>query len=311
MEWVGLLNQFCAGLNLASILFIIAAGFALVWGVLHIINFAHGSFYLMGAYMCYTLGQVFGGTSILFLLTLILAPIVVALVSFVVELVLFRRIYHQHMLYQFVLTFGLVYIFADLMKLTWGLTPYSLRRPDLLSGAVSFAGIAIPSYSLFAMGAACLTGIFLWFILHKTRFGKLVRAVHQDREMAGALGINVPRIRTTVFVIGSYLAGFGGAVAAGSQAIFPGIDVEVVILAFIVIIIGGPGGLAGPLVGALLIGLVEAFGIKILPQLAMAFIYILVVIVLLVRPWGLLGKEPVLGEEATTIKFWMRRQRHY
>jgi branched-subunit amino acid ABC-type transport system permease component len=291
MGWLAFYDQFLSGLNLASILFLIAAGFALVWGVLHIINFAHGSFYLIGAYMTYTLVQVFGDSGFAFFLALIFGPIAVALVSAVVEVFLFRRIYDAHMLYQFVMTFGLVYIFSDLMRLTWGQHPYSLKRPSFLSSSISFTGAKFPSYFLFTLVIACAAGLLLWIILHKTKFGKIVRAVHQDTEMAGALGINVPRVRTAVFVIGSYLAGLGGAVAAGSQAIFPGIDAEVTIVAFIVIIIGGPGGLGGPLVGALLVGLVEAFGIMVLPQFAVVFMYFVVVIVLLVRPWGLVGKE--------------------
>ena len=187
------------------------------------------------------------------------------------------------------------------MKLIWGVVPYSLKRPEFLGGAVSFSGVIFPSYFLFTIGVASLVALLLWFILHKTRFGKLVRAVHQDTEMASALGVNVLKIRTVIFMIGSYLAGLGGAVAAGSQGIFLGLESEIAVLAFIVIIIGGPGGVGGPLVGALLIGMVEAIGIIFLPQLSTAFVYILLIIVLYFRPWGLLGKEPVLGQKTYAL----------
>jgi branched-subunit amino acid ABC-type transport system permease component len=287
------LNQGLAGLNTASILFLIAAGFALVYGVLHILNFAHGSFYLIGAYVCYTFVHQFGSSPVGFLLSLILSPLVIALVSLVVEVFLLRYVYGRHILYQFALTLGLVYLFSDLMRLVWGTRAYSLRRPAFLAGSLDLGGAMIPVYSLFTLGVACLAGILLWVLLHKTMFGKRVRALHQDEEMAAMLGMNVPKLRSSVFVLGSYLAGVGGAVAAGAQTIFPGLDVEFAIIAYVVITIGGVGGAAGPLVGALLIGLAEAFGILVLPQLAVIFMYMLLVIVLIARPWGLVGKAPL------------------
>jgi branched-subunit amino acid ABC-type transport system permease component len=283
-------NQTVAGISEAAILFLVAAGFTLVFGTLHVLNFAHGSFYVLGGYVAFTVVRATTHATGSFVLALVIAPLVVGLAGAVVEIVLFRRIYDRDFLYQFLLAFGVVLVLADVMRFVWGTTQYSMARPALLSGAVFVFRQPIPVYTLFTIGMAGLAGLVLWLVLVKSRFGKIVRAIQQDREMARCLAINVPRICTTVFGVSCWLAGLGGAISAGSQPLVPGLEVEYVVLAFIVVILGGMGSLAGAAVGAATIGLIDSFGILFAPQLALFLSYVLLGIVLLARPWGLLGR---------------------
>jgi branched-subunit amino acid ABC-type transport system permease component len=281
--------QFISGLNSAAILFIMGAGLSLVFGVLHVLNMAHGSFYLFGAFAAVFITKSFAWGGTIFWLSLIFAPLFVGLLGGVVEVTLLRRVYGRHLLYQMLITFALIYVFSDIMKIIWGGAAYAVRKPQILIPSVLIMSRPVPIYSLFTIASAAVVALLLWAFLFKTKYGALIRAIEQDREMSEILGINTKRLSTIVFMMGTFLAGFGGAVAAGSQAIGLGLDVEVTIPAFVVALIGGMGNLAGAVVGALIIGMADAFGILILPELSLAFMYLILAIVLIIRPWGLFG----------------------
>lgn len=289
-DWSLFFQQTVAGISEGAILFLLAGGFTLIFGTLHVLNFAHGSFYVLGAYTSYTLVVLISRITGSFVIALVVAPVAIGLFGAAIEMILFRRIYSREFLYQFLLTFGLVLVLGDLVRLIWGTTQYSMARPGLLSGTSHILGQPIPVYTLFSIGMAALVGIILWLVLIKSRFGKLVRAIQQDREMATCIAINVPFMCTIVFAISCWLAGLGGAISAGSQPIMPGLEVEYSILAFIVVIVGGMGSLGGAAIGALIIGLADSFGVLLLPRLTLFFIYVILAVVLFVRPWGLLGR---------------------
>lgn len=292
MELAVLLNQLISGITRAAVLSIFASGLTLVFGTVRIINFAHGSLYMLGAYLCYTFVQLFMGTGASFWLALILVPIALALVGGIIEPLLLRRIYLEEHVLQLLLTFGLVYVLGDVVKIFWGTEVYSVSRPEVLAGAVQVLGAYIPKYNLFLILLAVLVFLVLWAVLYKTRAGWVIRAASADPETANALGVNVPMVFTLVFMLGAFLAGLAGAAVAPISAAALGMDVEIVILCFIVVIIGGPGSLLGAILAAILIGLVDSFGILVLPELTLVFIYILMAVVMIIRPSGLFG-EPV------------------
>ena len=220
----------------------------------------------------------------------------VALIGLVVEMGFLRFIYRSDPLYQLLLTYGLVLIFSDTVKLLWGAQNLSVRRPEGLEGSVAIFGQLFPSYNvLVLLPCSILTMIGLYVFMNHTSFGRIVRAATQDREMVGALGINVRLLYTTVFVIGAWLGGLGGAIAAPMGAIYPGMDFDVIIDAFIVVVIGGLGSMAGTALGALIFGLLRSFGILFVPEFETLFIFILMAVVLVVRPQGLLGRHVSSG----------------
>jgi len=280
------LDQLVAGLVSGMILLIIALGLSLTFGVLRIVNFAHGALYMVGAYITWStiarLGIPFWGATILSVACL-------AALGALIELILLRRIYRAELMMQLLLTFGFVYILTDASKFIWGLEYHSVSVPRLLSGTVSFAGASVPAYSVFMilMGLAVVLG--LWLVLHRTRFGLYVRALTVNREMTSALGINVRLVSTMVFALGIGLAGLGGALGAPIIAVAPGIEL-IIVDCFIVVVIGGMGSIGGTLVASLIIGVVSSFGICIIPQQALVIPYALMALILLVRPWGLFGR---------------------
>jgi branched-subunit amino acid ABC-type transport system permease component len=293
MEISLLINQLLSAITQAAVLSVIASGLTLVFGSIKVINFAHGSLYMLGAYLCYTLVSLFaatGGTS--FWLALILVPIALALVGGIIEVLLLRRIYLEEHALQLLLTFGLVYVLGDVVKIFWGTDVKSVSRPDFLAGVIQFSGAYLPLYNLLLILLAVVVFLGLWIVLYKTKVGWLIRASSADPETANALGVNVPLLFTLVFMLGAFLDGLGGAAAAPISAAALGMDVEIIILCFIVVIIGGPGSLLGAIVAALLIGVVDSFGILILPEFTMAFTYVLMAVVMILRPSGLFG-QPV------------------
>jgi branched-subunit amino acid ABC-type transport system permease component len=281
-----LVAQFFSGCSTASILFLVASGFTLIIGVLRVLNLAHGSFYLFAGFLSCSIAPITN-----FWVALMVVPILVALLGGVTEVVLFRRVYALREEYQILLSFALIYLFADLMKIIWRGRPYLAIRPAVLSGTVTIAQRPVPSYTLFTIGIAFLIGLLLWAYLYKTRLGNLTRAIEQDREASMTLGINVTKICTLTFVIAAWLAGIAGAVASFSRMMLLGVDAEVLISAFVVVVIGGMGSLAGSAIAALLVGMLTSYGILVMPQFASAFMFVLLAIVLLVRPWGLLGER--------------------
>lgn len=267
----------------------LASGLTLIFGVARVINFAHGSLYMVAVYLTYSFFHLFGAGGAGFWLSLLAVALSLALIGGAIEAGLIRRIYGREHLQQLLLTFALIYIIGDVVKFVWGITPKSVSRPPFLGGSIVIPGGSFPVYNLFIIGLAAGVGLGLALMLARTKLGWLIRAVAQDIEITDALGVNVPRLLTLVFMLGTLLVGVGGAAAAPLTAGALGMDVEIVILCFIVVIIGGAGSLLGAAVAALLVGVLEAYGILILPQFAVVFIYALMAVVMIIRPWGLFG----------------------
>lgn len=281
-------QQLLVGLSRTTILFIVSSGLSLVLGVLRIPNVAHGSLYMIGAFLAYSLTVFFGGGATGFWLALILAPLGVALISLAVERGLFCHLYEREHLMLLLFTFAFMLLFRDLVKLIWGSDYRSITAPDILQGSFSVLGMPFPKYNLFLLIIGPLVAIGLWLLTTKTKIGKISRAAAVDREMVGAVGINVSWVFAFVFVIGCFLAGLGGALVAPTQNINQGMDHTLIMEAFLIVIIGGLGNMWGALLGALIFGLTDSMGILVWPQFAIVFPYAAVIIVLILRPKGLL-----------------------
>ncbi len=282
-----LCHQILVGLSRTTILFIVASGLSLVLGVLRIPNIFHGSLYMIGAFLAYSVANFFGGSAG-FWLALIIAPLGVALISFIIERGVFCHLYERDHLMLLLFTFSFMLVLGDLVKLVWGSDFRSLSPPGILQGAFSIFGFPFPRYNLFLLIIGPLVALGLWFLTNKTKTGKIARAAAVDREMVGAVGINVSWVFASVFVIGCMLAGLGGALVAPTQNITQGMDHSIIIEAFLIVIIGGLGNIWGALLGALIFGLTDSVGILLWPQFAIVFPYMAVVIVLIFRPKGLL-----------------------
>ncbi len=278
---------FLNGLANGMLLFLISAGLTLIFGVMGILNFAHGSFYMLGAYLTFAL-VVQGKLPLIF--ALVFAPIIVALLGGIIEVLCLRRIYQQDVSFQLLLTFAFGLIINDFVRLIWGSAPLTIPPPQLWRANIEILERTYPVYNLLIILIAPIVGISLWLLLTRTRFGKIIRASAQNRIMAGALGINVPRLFTVVFMLGAWLGGVAGVLAAPLRTINPALAEQVIIDSFIVSVIGGLGSLPGSLIGALMLGQINAFGILIAPRAQVAFPFILMTITLLIRPRGLFGK---------------------
>jgi len=286
---VFLFIQFLNGLSLAMNLFVIAAGLTLILGILRVLNFAHGAFYMLGGYVAYTVVtrlDVAGS----FWIGVAAAGAVLAIVSWAIERTMLKRLYDRHHLYQLLFTFALVLIFGDLTRIIWGTGFLSISFPEGLDGATDLGLTYYPTYRLFLCVVGVVVALALWYAVNHTRWGRLVRAATQDREMLEALGVNVGMIYSVVFIIGSALAGIGGALAAPALALHPAMDAEMIVESFIIVIIGGLGSLWGAFIGALILGQLTAFGTVFLPDFELVLIYLMMVVVLIFRPWGLLGR---------------------
>jgi branched-subunit amino acid ABC-type transport system permease component len=281
-------SHFFVGLSRAMILFTVSAGLSFVLGVLRVPNVAHGSLYMIGAFSATSLSVLFGGGSLGFWLALILAPFVVALVSFIAERSLFRYLYRREHLMLILFTFALMLILGDLVKLAWGTDYRSIMPPPFMRGSVSIFGASFPRYNLFLLIIGPLVAVGLWLFTNKTKIGKLARAAAVDGEMVGAIGINVGWVFAFAFVLSCFLAGLGGSLIAPTLSISIGMDHDIIIEAFLIVIIGGLGNMWGALIGSLIFGLTHSFGVLFLPQFAIVFPYLAVAIVLLLRPKGLL-----------------------
>jgi branched-subunit amino acid ABC-type transport system permease component len=269
------------------ILFIVCAGLSFVLGVLRVPNIAHGSLYMIGAFATFSLSRVIAGSSG-FWIALLLAPLLVVLISLIAERALFCHLYQREHLMLLLFTFALSLILGDLVKILWGAEYRSVAAPTLLKGSISLFGSSFPRYNLFLIFIGLLVAIALWLFVNKTKIGKISRAAAVDREMVGMLGINVSWVFAAAFIIGCYLAGLGGALVAPTVSITLGMDHTLIIEAFLIVTIGGLGNMWGALVGSLIFGVTHSFGVLILPQFAIIFPYAAVVIVLLLRPKGLL-----------------------
>lgn len=285
-----LFGQFLGGLTAAMFLFLIASGLSLIFGILRILNFAHGSFYMIGAYLAWQLVHILGPATGSFWFAVFTSALAVALLGAAIERFLLSRLYGREELYQLLFTYALVLVLADSAKMIWGTQQLSVSRPPSLAGSMTLFGAVIPHYNLLIMLLGPALALAIWLVLHRTNIGRMVRAAALDREMLGALGGNVGRIYTTAFAAGSFLAGLAGALVTPIKTVVPGMDVEIIVEAFIVIVIGGLGSLWGTFIGALIYGQFLSFGILIFPRFSIFAVYALMAIILIIRPWGLFGK---------------------
>ncbi len=285
--------QFLNGLATASFLFMASAGLTIVFGVTRIVNFAHGSFYMLGAYIAYTLAGLFmdvayGATS--FWAAILLSAVIVGLLGILLEVVVLRRIYDAPELFQLLATFAVVLIVQDLVRMTWGGEDLLGPRAPGLKSFVVIMGRRFPEYELAMILAGPLVLGALWLLFHRTRFGVLVRAATLDREMVGALGVNQALLFTSVLFLGAFLAGLAGALQLPREPANPFMDVNIIVEAFVVTVIGGMGSVAGAFLAALLIGELQAFGILVFPKITLVLAFLVMAAVLIVRPYGLLGR---------------------
>ncbi len=285
-----LIGQCLVGLTAASFLFLVASGLSIVFGVLRVLNFAHGSLYMLGAYGAWQIMRWLGPSAEGFWLAALGSAVGVALVGGLMERLLLRHLYRREELYQLLLTYALVLIFADIARLLWGTQQLSVSRPRSLDGALQVFGTTLPHYNLFIVLLGPAIALGFWLLLNRTSTGRMIRAAALDREMLSALGADVGRLYTVMFMAGSFLAGLGGALITPVRGIVPGMDVEIIVEVFIVIVIGGLGSLWGTFLGAVIFGQVLAFGILILPGFSLFAVFALMAVILIVRPWGLLGR---------------------
>jgi branched-subunit amino acid ABC-type transport system permease component len=290
MEPSFLFGQFLGGLTAAMFLFLIASGLSLIFGVLRVLNFAHGSFYMLGAYLAWQIVRWVGPGGEGFWLAALGAALGVAVLGSVIERLLLRHLYGREELYQLLFTYALVLILGDVAKVTWGTGQLSVSRPPSLSGSLQLLGVTVPHYNLFIILLGPTIALLFWLLLQRTAVGRIVRAAALDRETLGALGADVGWIYTGMFFVGSFLAGLGGALVTPTQSIVPGMDVAVIVDAFIVVVIGGLGSFWGTFLGALVFGQVLAFGILVFPGFSIFAVSALMATILVVRPWGLLGR---------------------
>jgi len=281
-------SHFLVGLSRAMILFIVSSGLSFVLGVLRVPNVAHGSLYMIGAFAAYSVSVYAGGGTTGFILSLVLAPLLVGFISLIAERSLFRHLYQREHLMLLLFTFALMLILGDLVKMIWGADYRSIMAPKLLQGSTSVFGSPFPIYNLFLLVVGPVVAIGLWLFSNKTKIGKIARAAAVDMEMVGAVGVNVSWVFAFAFVLGCFLAGLGGALVAPTISVTLGMDHEIIIEAFLIVTIGGLGNMWGALVGSLIFGITHSFGVLFWPQFAIVFPYLAVVIVLTWRPKGML-----------------------
>jgi branched-chain amino acid transport system permease protein len=283
--------QSVSGLTAAMFLFLIASGLSLIFGVLRVLNFAHGTFYMLGAYGAFQFVQWIGDGRGRFWLAALGAAVGVAILGGLVERFLFRHLYGAEELYQLLFTYALVLVLSDAAKMLWGTQQKSVSAPPELAGkALSLFGATIPYYNLFIILLGPTIALVFWLTLQRTRVGRFIRAAALDRETLGALGVNVDALYTWVFVLASFLGGLGGALISPMRATTPGMDTEIIVEAFVVVVIGGLGSFWGTFFGALIYGQVLSFGILFFPRFSIFAVFALMAAVLIVRPWGLLGR---------------------
>ena len=278
---------FLHGLAYSGLLFLVSAGLTLVFGMMNVLNFAHAAMYMLGAYFSYSLLQATGQ----FWLSLMVCPTLLFAVGALIERFLLRRVHLFGHLHELLLTFGLAYIITEVVKWIWGNFPLAVNIGGLLGDTVEIIGITYPVYRIFIFVCAGFVGATMAFILYETRLGIILRAAVNDSEMVNALGFNVPLVFMGVFAFGAALSGFAGVIAGPLLTTYPGMAHDILIDAFVVIVIGGFGSLGGAVVASLLIGELQAFGVLLFPKLSVALVYLLMAAVLIIKPSGLFGEE--------------------
>ena len=283
-----ILIQTINGIVVGMILALVASGLTLIFGIMDVVNFAHGELFMLGAYIGYSVAVRTGS----FWLALILAPLATGALGAAFERTFLARLYvRQDAGAYLMVTFGLAIILAEAIRLTWGAQPLGVSIPDRLRGIVLVGNQPFPIYRVFLIAIGAAAALALWQFLERTRAGLLVRAVSQNAEMVHALGTDVRAVRTSVFAFGCAMAALGGVLAAPLVTAFLGMGSNVIIDAFVIVIIGGMGSFAGSIVGSLLVAFVQVFGAYYFEDLALALMYLLMLLVLILRPGGLLGKE--------------------
>jgi branched-chain amino acid transport system permease protein len=282
-----LLTQGVNALSQAALLFFLGVGLTLIFGIMRIVNFAHGTLYMLGAFVGYSLVRHTGS----YWAALFLAPLVVGVLGTAFELGILRRLYGRDAHAFLMVTFGLALVTGEAVRLIWGSDALQVPAPAALSGVIFLMDEPFPVYRLFLAGFGAVVAVAIWQLLERTRLGLLIRATSQNAEMVYALGTDVNLVRSAVFGIGCGLAAAGGVLAAPLVTAAHGMAATAVIDAFVIVIIGGMGSFLGSLIGALLVAFVQVFGNYYLPDFALAFMYLVMLLVLVVRPGGLLGKE--------------------
>jgi len=278
--------QILNGVSLGMLLFLLSAGFTMIFGLMQIINLAHGSFYLLGAYIGLMIMKATGNFS----LALLSGAVATTLIGLVIHRWLLRRYQKEH-LSQVLLTLGLLFLLGDLALYIWGPEPKVMPKPLFLGGAVQWGPVLYPKYRLAIILAGLFVAGLLWLFQEHTRFGAMVRACVDDLDMASAVGIKVPFMMACVFGLGAFLAGMSGVLGAAVLGVFPGVDFHVLLLAFIVVIVGGAGSLKGAFVASILIGLLDNFGKALFPEVSMFTLFAAMGAVLSLRPTGLFGRK--------------------
>lgn len=287
-----LVIQILNALLYASVLFLITSGLSLIYGVMGIVNVAHGSLYALGAYVTAWVVVQFVGVWPPWALLILLpsGAIAVALVGMALEPTLLRPFYKRPEEYQLLLTFGLLLVLEDVIRFIFGAHPLAADTPMNAFGTLTVLGLYYPGYNFFVIVVGILSAIGLWAFVYRTRFGVMLRATSQNMKMASALGLNVGRVYVFAFGIGCFLAGLGGAIVVPTQSAVLGMGLDALIIAFVVVVVGGIGSLQGALIGSLIVSFVRTAGVQFFPEIELAVLYLIAAIVLIVKPTGLFGK---------------------
>lgn len=285
MTFQAFIAQTLNGLSFGAVLFFLASGFTLIFGLMRITNLAHGGFYLVGGYIGITTVRVTGN----FFIALLVSSVAIMLLGLFTERVLLRRIRGQEKP-EVLLTIGLTFVLGDMALAIWGGDPTPIPKPDFLNGAMSFGGFLYPRYRIFVIACAVVVGAILFYVEKKTRWGAMVRAGVDDRETVAALGINIKAVFTGAFMFGALLAGFAGVIGGAFLTLLPGQDFEILLYALAVVIIGGLGSLRGAILGVIIVGLIDSFAKALVPELSFFTLFAPMAIILMVRPRGLLGR---------------------
>lgn len=273
------------GISYSALLFLLASGLSLIFGVMRIVNLSHGSYYLLAGYVGYSTMKFTHN----FLLGIAAGVVVIALIGILMERVFLRRV-SGYALGQVLITVGFALIFQDLALLIWGGDPFTIEAPKIFSGSLVLGGIYFPKYRLFMIGVAIIVGMGLWLFERKTRAGAIIRAIVDNVEMARGMGINAPVVSMGVYALGAGVAAIAGVIGGGFLSIYPGLDFEILPYAFVVVILGGMGSLEGAMLGSLIVGIVDNFGKAFFPELSYFTVFAPMVLMLAIRPMGLFGK---------------------
>jgi branched-chain amino acid transport system permease protein len=282
-----IINHMLHGLVYGMLLFVVSVGLTIVFGMMNVLSIAHAAFYMLGAYIAFSIISLTGN----FWLSLVLAPVIVGIVGYLVEYFLLRRVHSYGHGGELLLTLGVFFVIQELIKVFWGDFPRPLSTPALFAGKTSMGAISMSDYSLFIIVAGLIVCAVIMLVLQTTRIGIIIRSMVSDVKMTGMLGINTGSTFLYVYAVSAALAGLGGVIAAPFLSTFPGMGMDMMIDMFIVVVVGGFGSIVGALVSSILIGLLQSFGVLLLPQIALIFKFLLMAAILIVRPQGLFGEK--------------------